>query len=432
MIKLDRLKINWKRGLKGFHKFWVFEIDPFIFGLYRIYLGIFFIFYYIRLAPSWLMLYGPAGISPLSKLPLSQYQIFDSLFRYINTEWVMVLLYIVSLIFAFALTFGILGKIPLIWLWVMNFSMMYMGLYIVTSGEEQILAVLMFYSLFFPLNSSLAWRRKSKRKKAPDSNKKVTVWALRALQIQFALIYALSFHIKLGSDVSWRDGTVVYYAMMAMTYARWPGAELFSFGNAIFSRLATYYTLLVESLFPLLVWWRPLRVWLVLAAIFLHVNLAIFLEGLDVFNWVMIAGLILFLPSRRTRIWFRQTFKKTGSLVYDGSCGLCRKSIKLIKVLDPSHRLNYIDMRNRAAMKGLTKVDRQQAEQEIHLVDDRGNIRKGFFVYRALAKTLPLMYPMLILLYFPGSRFLGPVIYKLIASNRYNLSTNVCHSCKID
>jgi hypothetical protein len=131
---------------------------------------------------------------------------------------------------------------------------------------------------------------------------KVRVWSLKALQVHLVLVYLLSLPDKL-SDSAWTHGTLVYYAMMAPDYPRWPGLDVFAWGNAALSRVLTAFSLAVEMLVPMLVWFRRLRLPCVLAAMALHLGMAFLLEGVMMFNLAMLVGLLVFLPSRRTRHW---------------------------------------------------------------------------------------------------------------------------------
>ena len=207
-----------------------------------------------------------------------------------------------SLLCPVALILGRLGKVPIVWLWVSNFSIMYKNLS-VTNAEEQIMVMLLIYAIFLPLNRTcrcpVPWDRKSHA--SLQRHRKIVAWPLRLMQLHFALLYLVSLPFKLLTDWAWRDGTVVYYAVNSLVFSRWPGWEIYTWGNGFFSRFATYYTLTIELLFPLLVWWRPARVPVTLGLILLHIGIGLSLEGLLMFNLAAIVGAISFFPSHRTR-----------------------------------------------------------------------------------------------------------------------------------
>ncbi len=287
---------------KSWLKFWFFEIDPFVMGLYRACLGCYLLFFYLCLAPNWLRFYGPHGMMPPLAHPfhpLSSRSL--SLLNYLSTDLGMWLFYAVCIGCALCLICGVFGRIPLIWLWISNLSVQLRHLQ-VSNGEEQVMALLLFFSLFMPLYSAC---RIGRPKDSAHGQDRVNGWSLRLLQTNFVLIYMISLPFKLTADNSWWEGTAVYYAMMSMTYPRWPGLALFSWGGAIVSKCLSYYTLVIEGLFPLLVWFRRFRMPLVLGILALHLGLAIFFRALMLFNLSMAVGAILFLPSHRTRMWFK-------------------------------------------------------------------------------------------------------------------------------
>lgn len=292
---------------KAWCRFWFFEIDPFVMGLYRVCLGCYQLAYYLILTPNWLRFYGPNGIVGRLESPFHPFSSGSiSLLNYISTDMGMWFYFFVSIACALCLIFGIFGRLPLVWLWVSNFSVQLRHLQ-VSNGEEQVMALLLFFSLFMPLHAACTppkWFGRGKEASFARPEK-VNGWALRLLQTNFVFIYIISLPFKLLADNSWWQGTAVYYSMMSMTYARWPGLPLFSWGTAAVSHVLSYYALAIEGLFPLLVWFRRFRLPMALGILFLHLGLAVFFRALMLFNLSMAVGVILFLPSRRTKRWMR-------------------------------------------------------------------------------------------------------------------------------
>jgi Vitamin K-dependent gamma-carboxylase len=280
------------------------DVDPFVLGLFRVGLGAYVLLFYVMLAPSWIYYYGVGGIASCDRLDLGSYQLLSSMVWYVRSDAAMWTLYGLSVASAILLALGIRWRLALAWLWYMNLSLMYGNVYVV-NGEEQVMALLLLFSLFLPLGASFTWRQLSSRKRRRAmlrADMKVRVWALKPLQVHLVLVYLLSLPDKLA-DSAWTHGTLVYYAMMAVDYPRWPGLDVFAWGNAALSRVLTAFSLAVELLVPMLVWFRRLRVPCVLAAMALHLGMAFLLEGVMMFNLAMFVGLLLFLPSRRTRQW---------------------------------------------------------------------------------------------------------------------------------
>ena len=92
---------------------------------------------------------------------------------------------------------------------------------------------------------------------------------------------------------------------------------------------------------------------------------------------------------------------------YDGQCGFCQASIRLLKALDKFGSLEYI-----STTQGLT-------EMRIDLPDGRSF--GGFLAFRKLVLIVPMLYPLIIFAYFPGSGIVGPYVYRWIAARRHHL-----------
>lgn len=295
-----------RRAARAWHRFWFPEVDPFVVGLFRVGLGGFLLVYYLALVPCWLEFYGPAGNSWELVRPLGEARAdMPSLLLHISTPAGMWAFWWTCFGAAALLTLGWGGRLPVAWLWVANISIVFRN-YGVTNAEEQVLAVYLFGGLFLPLDRALRVRAPWDPPGGRPRPAKVATWALRWIQVNVAFIYLASWPAKVLSDFAWRDGTVIYYAVGSMAFARWPGLAVMGWGGAALSRLLTLWTLAAELLFPLLVWSPRYRVPLTLSLMLLHVGIAICLEGLVAFSLGMVLGLVTFLPSRRTRELFER------------------------------------------------------------------------------------------------------------------------------
>jgi hypothetical protein len=294
------------RAATAIHGCFAIELDPFVLGLFRVALGAYVLLFYVMLAPSWTFYYGVEGITPHARADVTGYLPLLPILWFVESDAVLWALYAVSVASAILFALGVLWRVSGFWLWHMNLALLFGNSYVV-NGEEQVMSLLLLFALFLPLGSSLTLRQlcdpaQRRAMSRGDAVPRVKVWAFRALQVHLMLVYLLSVPDKL-SDVAWRDGTLVYYAMMATDYPRWPGLEIFAWGNAIVSRVLTWFAVAVEVLVPFLIWFRRLRVPCVLAAMALHVGMGLLLEGVMMFNGAMLVGMLLFLPSGRTRVW---------------------------------------------------------------------------------------------------------------------------------
>lgn len=293
-----------RRLARAIHGFVFIEVDPFVIGLYRCCLGLYVLALYVMLAPSWLVYFGPEGISPYPTYPMEDLRFPPPILAYASSKVILWALYGVSVASALCLIAGVRGRAAVVWLWLMNISLIYRNPYVV-NGEEQVLGVLLLFSIFLPLDASFTlrqWLDPERRRQMMCEDARVEVWSLRPMQVHIMLVYALSLPSKLADPI-WREGTTVYYAMMAWDYPRWPGIELFAWGNALVSRGLTYFALLVEMLVPVLIWWRRWRLACVVVCALLHAGMGLLLEGVVMFNGAMLVALVAFLPDRTTRVW---------------------------------------------------------------------------------------------------------------------------------
>lgn len=291
-----------RRAAAAVHGFFTIELDPFVLGVYRIALAAYLLLYYVMLAPSWLLYYGPDGISPHVGMRPQDYYLLQPIIWQVKSHGMMWLLYGASIVSVFLLASGVLWRLAAVWLWYMNLSLLYGNPYAV-NGEEQVLALLLLFSLFMPLGAALAVRVRRPRRPPETPPAKVQVWPLRALQIHLMLVYVLSLPDKFTTGPAWHDGTLVYYALAAVDYPRWPGIEVVAWANAALSRVLTYFSVAVEILVPVFIWFRKLRLLCTLLAMSLHLGMGFLLEGVAMFNGAMLVGMLLFLPSRCTREW---------------------------------------------------------------------------------------------------------------------------------
>jgi hypothetical protein len=118
--------------------------------------------------------------------------------------------------------------------------------------------------------------------------------ALRFLQIQVCVIYAYSGLEKLRG-VLWWKGEALWYALANYQIARFDFSWLAHAPLLIV--FGTYSTLLWEIYFPVIVWIKPIRKYVLLFGIILHFGIAVTVQ-IPFFALLMISSYILFLDSK--------------------------------------------------------------------------------------------------------------------------------------
>jgi predicted DCC family thiol-disulfide oxidoreductase YuxK len=112
------------------------------------------------------------------------------------------------------------------------------------------------------------------------------------------------------------------------------------------------------------------------------------------------------------------------TLLYDGQCAFCIRSVKLAKRLDWFNRLRPVDART--VTDGMPALSPERLMEEMHLITPQaGHIYHGFGAFRWMAWRLPLLWALAPFLYLPGVPTVGQKIYLWIARNRFQLVP--CH-----
>jgi hypothetical protein len=101
-------------------------------------------------------------------------------------------------------------------------------------------------------------------------------WALRLLQLQIAVGYALSGWAKLRGN-TWHEGTALGMALRIEDLQRFAAPE-WLFDQTIALNLLTWGTVLFECAFLFMVWARRLRPWVLGVGVAFHLGIDIVLD----------------------------------------------------------------------------------------------------------------------------------------------------------
>jgi len=155
-------------------------------------------------------------------------------------------------------------------------------------GGDFLLKTLLFYLLLSPCGRVLSW---DCRRTPSYRLTSAAPWALRLIQIQIALVYVATVLYK-GMTPNWQYGNAVYYSTQLRHYNRAPlplEALTSTEGN-----LVTWIILAVELALGTLIWWRPLRPWVVLAGLALHFGMD-YSMSIPFWQVTMMIGLLSFI-----------------------------------------------------------------------------------------------------------------------------------------
>ena len=165
---------------------------------------------------------------------------------------------------------------------------------LMTYGAHSIAAALLVILCFAPIGRALSLDRVRQVRvaKLKDLNAHPPTfrspWAFactRLMQIQMAVLFLVSGTNKLRGE-EWVQGNAIWRVFVADDYHSGMLLDLLA-SQFWLVNVATYATILIEIAFPFLIWQRASGPYMLVAAIFLHLQFAV-LMNLYFFSFVMI------------------------------------------------------------------------------------------------------------------------------------------------
>src|SRR5205814_7778187 len=77
-------------------------------------------------------------------------------------------------------------------------------------------------------------------------------------------------------------------------------------------------------------------------------------------------------------------------VLFDGSCGVCRRTMSVIRILDVLGRVEIIDATQWSAISSrFPQLKQSDCLAGMHVISPAGRVYRGFDGYRALARVIP-------------------------------------------
>lgn len=177
----------------------------------------------------------------------------------------------------------------------------------VLSGADMLLRINALLLAFSHAGASLSVDSRLHPQRSPIQ----PPWAQRLMQIQIAIVYAGTVIWKLHGR-PWLDGSAVYYVMSLDEFQRWRHATILL--PLALSKLLTWATMVIEAAAATLIWFKPFRNPVIVAALLLHLSMDVALN-VPMFQWVMIGSLLLFIePAEVRRGWLHVRSRRRRAL----------------------------------------------------------------------------------------------------------------------
>lgn len=202
-------------------------------------------------------------------------------------EWVYVCFVIGQIVFLISGILKIWPRVSAVMVYFFTVNLFLKGSIVFTGGEV-LINFLLFYLMFVHLP------------------KEGTKWAFfqnllnntfyRLMLIQLCILYFFSFLYKMY-DENWVSGEAMMYVARIDHFSsagmKWLFAE-----NRTLAIIATYITLFYQGAFPILVWFKKVKLPLLLLGVLIHLSIS-FLMGIFAFGIIMSLSYILFLDERQ-------------------------------------------------------------------------------------------------------------------------------------
>lgn len=268
----------------------------------------------------------------------------------------------------------------------------------------------------------------------------MSAWPYRLALWQVMCIYLSAGWDKLQGSM-WQNGTAVASALHHQDFNRLPLWFMDQF--SVFSPVISKAALLFFFAWGILLIPRPVfqritlnmlppgtmkRTVLMMGTLF-HGSIFIFMQ-VGSFPQAMLTY-YLGLLQKDDFDWARRgcNFRWKGkiSVLYDGQCILCRRSVFVLQLLDRLGRLDPIDFHDAKKRKTVAPdLKMADLDKAMHIVLPRKQAFKGFRAFRTLCWHLPALWIAVPVLYIPGMSILGDAVYARIADSRVRCTGDTC------
>lgn len=384
--------------------------------------------------------YSEAGF--MSNSVMAEFLRADFRYSVLNFVADPTLVFLIYLLFLIALVLVILGiwtRPAMIVSAILLFSFHERNPYILAGGDT-LIRLIAFVLVFAPCDRSYSMknlRRRlkywlEKRKNAPPLT--MPAWPYRLHLWQIIVMYTASVWTKLLGTM-WADGSATAITIHHEHFTRlpiWAADRLEPFW--IFMN---YFTLVTQSLWPLLLifpiihWISPrlkpyfpeyiVRRLAILGGIIVHGGILLTMD-VGIFSLAVMTAYIGVLTEEdfdAIKKFFRRFIRGNVTVLFDGHCRLCLRSVFWLMTLDSLGRLHFVDIHDTEKRKKIApKISFEALDRALHIKLPNGKFLSGFRAFRRIACVLPWLWIFVPFLYIPGADIIGERVYVLVASRR--------------
>ncbi len=249
----------------------------------------------------------------------------------------------------------------------------------------------------------------------------------RLLQLQIGFTYFYTALYKISAEGNWISGNPIYYLMHYPA----PGVTKYFLLRDFFAQQPQLcyglgiIILACEIIFVFLLFYPPTRITAIYLGLVFHITLILTLDVPAIFFFLFPPQLFLFINPRGVIAWVEQKrvhnqSTRRSQIIYDGNCGFCRHSLNQLKIMDIFDVFNPVDFHDLGDPARIhPQLSKKAVASQLYLIGPGGKLYGGFEAFRRMCFSLPMCYPLIPVLYFPGMGVIGPWAYRWVAQNRY-------------
>jgi hypothetical protein len=197
-----------------------------------------------------------------------------------------------------AMLLGVFPRAASLLLAFVHLSLQFRNPFILNSGDRLFMILAALASLM-PLGHRYSLEAWWRERRGLGPREPSVLWGNRLLQLQIAYVYAAAFVSKIPNE-RWYKGMALRDVLASPVFAEFP---TYVDSRPVLWAL-TYGTLLFELGFPLAIWWRRYRPWLIAAGVTFHVGIDLAMV-IPIFSATMILSYLAFLDDDETETLVR-------------------------------------------------------------------------------------------------------------------------------
>ncbi len=228
----------------------------------------------------------------------------------ITDSTVTTVIFALTMVVALMVAFGLFTRVSASALFILFVTIHHRSGDILNSGDW-LLRMWIFAVAVSPAGAMLSIDALIRRKRGQSEVEEVSLWPQRLVQIQLAIVYFTTVWQKWGGEL-WRNGTATYYTQHLGEFERFPIPGFMN--HMLVVRTATYGTLIVELSLATLVFYRPLRNWVLLAGVGMHLYID-YSMNIPLFQYVILAGYVSHFTGPEVAQFLAKLRIKTASVV---------------------------------------------------------------------------------------------------------------------